>query len=369
LRVGRIFLLVAIILGVGFVYGLLPRLREKKTVAADTKEMAQLTVAVITPAPTKPGAPLVLSGELKPQNETMIHARVSGYVRRWNVDLGAQVKAGQLLAELDTPDTERALTQGRAQLAQAESAQALAEVTARRWKEMLGARTVSPQEADEKASDLELKKAEVESAKANVQRLEEISGFAHITAPFPGTVTARTVELGQLITAGEGRELFRLAQTDKLRVFVRVPQTYAGGTTVGQTAEIMLPERPGEKFAAKIVRTAGALEAATRTLLTELEVDNAKGDMLAGSYAQVRLPEILPRSGITVPANAIIFRAEGPQVAVVVDDRIALHSVELGRDFGPSIEVKSGVTATDRVVLNPSDALKEGATVRVVEAK
>jgi len=302
---------------------------------------------------------------LKPMAEASIHARVNGYVRRWLVDLGAHVEAGQLLAELDTPDTTRELSQAKAQLVQVEAARDLSMSTAKRWKEMLQAKTVSAQEAEEKASDFELKKATVEAARANVERLEEVTRFAKITAPFAGTITVRQAEVGQLITAGEGQELFRLAQTDKLRVFVRVPQNYARSTVPGQMAELMLAEQPGRAFEAKVIRTAGALDAATRTLLTELEVDNSKNEILAGSYAQVRLADAKPVANITLPANTLLFRGEGPSVVVVDNGKLALRQVKIGRDFGSSVEVESGVALTDQVVVNPSDSLVEGMEVRV----
>jgi RND family efflux transporter MFP subunit len=368
-RLGRLFFFAAILFAAALVFGLLPRLRERRVAIADSHELAQPTVAVVHPAPAKAGPPLVLSGELKPVTEASIHARVNGYVRRWLVDLGAKVEAGQLLAELDTPDTDRELSQARAQLVQAEAARDLAATTAKRWKEMLVAKTVSAQETDEKAGDLELKKATVEAARANVQRLEQVAGFARITAPFAGTITLRRIDVGELITAGDSQELYRLAQTHKLRVFVRVPQNYARTTTIGQTAEIFFPELPGKTFEARIVRTAGALDAASRTLLTELEVDNSKGEILAGSYAQVRLAEAKPEPALTIPPGAVIFRGEGPQVTVVDHDRIVLRRVTVGRDFGSAMEIRDGVTADDRIVTNPSDTLTEGTQVRAVESK
>lgn len=368
-RVGRLIFVIAILLAVAFVVGLLPRLRERRIVAEDTRGLSQPAVAVVSPTFAKAGTPLVLSGELRPLMEASIHARVNGYVRRWLVDLGAKVEAGQLLAELDTPDTDRELSQGRAQLLQAEAARDLAATTAKRWKEMLVAKTVSAQEVDERSGDYDLKKATVEAARANVQRLEQIAGFARITAPFAGTITVRHIDVGELITAGDSQELFRLVQSDRLRVFVRVPQNFARGTTVGQMAELSLPELPGRKFEAKVVRTAGALDAATRTLLTELEVDNSKGEILAGSYAQVRLAEALAAPALTLPANAIVFRSEGPQAAVVVDGKVSLRRVTLGRDFGTSVEVRDGVTEADKVVVNPSDSVTEGTVVEAVPAK
>ena len=368
-RLGRLLLVTVVILAVALVFGLIPRLRERHVVAEDTKELVQPSVVVVNPAPGKADAPLVLSGELKPVNEASIHARVNGYIRRWVVDLGAHVEAGQLLAELDTPETDRELSQTRAQLVQAQAARDLAATTAKRWKEMLQAKTVSAQEADEKASDYELKKATVEAAHANVERLQEISGFAHVTAPFAGTITVRRVEVGQLITAGESQELFRLAQTDKLRVFVRVPQNYARNTAAGQTAEITLPEQPGRKWEAKVIRTAGALDAATRTLLTELEVDNSKGEILAGSYANVRLADAKPVATITLPSNTVVFRGEGPQVVLVENNKLVTRNIKLGRDFGTFFEIESGVDFPDQVVINPPDALRDGMEVRATKSK
>lgn len=364
-RLGRLLIATLILLAVALVFGLVPRLRERHVVAQDSRELAQPSVVVVHPAEGKAGAPIVLSGELKPVAEASIHARVDGYVRRWLVDLGAHVEAGQLLAELDTPDTDRALSQAKAQLVQAEAARDLAFSTTKRWKEMLLAKTVSAQEAEEKSSDFELKKATVEAASANVERLTEVSRFARITAPFAGTITIRTAEVGQLITAGEAQELFRLAQTDKLRVFVRVPQNYARGTTPGQMGELSLPEMPGRTFEGKVIRTAGALDAATRTLLTELEVDNSKNEILAGSYAQVRLADAKPIASTTLPSNTLLFRGEGPSVVIVENGRLALRQIKIGRDFGSSVEVESGVTHADQVVVNPSDSLVEGMEVRV----
>jgi membrane fusion protein, multidrug efflux system len=366
---GILLFVALLLLGGSFVFGLIPRMKERKQVVEDTKELSQPNVAVVHPAPAKAGAPLVLSGELRPATEASINARVNGYVRKWLVDLGAKVEAGQLLAELDTPDTDRELSQAKAQLLQAEAARDLAGATAKRWKEMLGAKTVSAQEADEKTSDFELKKAAVEAARAYVQRIEQVAGFGRITAPFAGTITRRGIDVGELINAGAAQELFHLAHTDHLRVFVRVPQNYARSVEVGQIGELTIPELPGRKYDAKIVRTAGALDPATRTLLTELEVDNRKGEILTGSYGQVRLPEAKTPPTLTVPANTLMFRNEGPQVAVVTNDRVSFKTVSLGRDYGSAMEVKSGVEATDQIVVNPNDALSEGAAVRTVPAK
>jgi RND family efflux transporter MFP subunit len=234
---------------------------------------------------------------------------------------------------------------------------------------MMAARTVSAQETQEKTSDYDLKKAATESAVANVERLQQMVSFATITAPFAGTVTARNLDVGQLVNAGSGLELFRVARTDKLRLFVRAPQSYSRSVSEGQGAELTVPEIQGRVFTAKIVRTAGAMDAASRTLLTELEVDNAKGDLLAGSYAEVRLTESHPVAALTVPSNCLLFRAEGPQLGVVdANNRVELRGVTLGRDFGQLLEILQGITTSDRVIVNPPDALVNGIQVRLADA-
>ncbi|MEO6742718.1 MAG: efflux RND transporter periplasmic adaptor subunit [Chthoniobacteraceae bacterium] len=359
----------AIILAVGaFALGYFPRSRERAVVKRETSELALLTVDATSPAPAKAADPLIFSGEVKALSEAAIYARANGYVRRWLVDIGAHVEKDQLLAELDTPEVERDLAQGRAELAQADAARALAETTAKRWTEMLAAKTISRQETDEKVADLALKKATVEAGRAKVQRLEEMLGFNKITAPFAGTVTMRTLDVGQLVNAGAGRELFRIAQADKLRVFVRVPQNYARAMKTGQIADLTLTEIAGRTFEAKVVRTAGTLDAASRTLLTELEVDNAKGELFAGSYAQVRFRDVQPAAVLTIPANALLFRVEGAMVGVIGEgNRVTMKKVGLGRDFGSYVEVLDGLTAADRVIVNPPDALVEGAEVRAVK--
>ncbi len=352
-----------------FALGYFPRAREREAVKRETNELALMSVDVTSPGPAPAGAPLVLSGEVRPLAEAAIYARANGYVRRWLVDIGTRVEKDQILAELDTPEVERDLAQARAEVAQAEAARALAETTARRWTEMLAAKTVSPQEADEKRADLTLKKAVVDAAEAKVRRLEQMLDFAKITAPFAGTVTVRTLDVGQLVTAGAGRELFRIVQADKLRVFVRVPQNYARAVAPGQTAALSFSELPGRTFEGKVVRTSGTLDSSSRTLLTELEVDNAKGELLAGSFAQVRLSEAKPDAVLTVPANALLFRIDGTMVGLVgADHRVALRKVSLGRDFGSSVEVLSGLTERDRVIVNPPDSLVEGAEVRAVSS-
>jgi RND family efflux transporter MFP subunit len=336
---------------------------------AETRALALQTVSVVSPTPGKNAAGLTLPAEAKALVEAPIYARTSGYLKRYLVDIGAQVKAGDLLAEIDTPELNQELAQSRAQLGQADAALVLARTTATRWVELLKSSSVSEQEAAEKQADLELKAATVEAARASVRRLEDLQAFERVTAPFAGTITARGTDVGQLVAASNGKELFRLAQTGTLRVYVRVPQAAAQGVVPGQMAELTIPELPGRVFPAKVVRTSGAMSADSRTLLAELEVDNSRGEILSGTYVQVRLAEGKQDPALTLPANTLLFRAEGPQVGVVAPDgKVELRSVTLGRDFGPTIEIMGGVAPTDRVILNPADSLVGGTTVRVAEA-
>lgn len=367
-KLGKLMVGLVILAAVGLIAGALPRLHQKKVTLEDSRALSLPTVRVTAPAPSKSADPISLSGELRPVVDAPIYARVSGYVRKWHADLGAHVKEGQLLAELDTPETDQELAQALAQVKEAEAAETLARATAKRWVQMLANRTVSPQEAEEKSGDYSVKSANLAAAKANVERLEKLTGFAKLTAPFAGTITARRLDVGQLVAAGNGMELFRVAETDRLRVFVRVPQSFSRAVAEGQKAEITLPELPGRKFEAVVVRNAGAMDAASRTLLTELEIDNQKGELLAGSYVQVRLAETLPDAALTVSSNALFFRSEGPQIAIVNENnQVELRKVVLGRDFGAVLEILEGIQPKDRVVVNPPDSLVDGVEVRIAE--
>jgi RND family efflux transporter MFP subunit len=367
-KLGRIALAVVFFIIVAVIAGVVPRWRQRTALRAETRDLALPTVIVVTPVPAKSSPGLALPAEVKAFVEAPIYARASGYLKRWFVDIGTNVSAGQLLAEIDTPELNQELARARAQLSQGDAALGLARITAARWAELVKTESVSEQEAAEKESDLALKVASVEAARAEVHRLEELQSFARVTAPFAGTISARQTDIGQLISAGSGRELFRLAQTGTLRVYVRVPQTSSRGVTLGQKAEVTVPELPGRVFPAKVVRTSGVMDAQSRTLLVELELDNSKGEILAGSYAQVRFPEAKLDAALTLPSNTLLFRAEGTQVGVVLaDGKVELRSVKLGRDFGATLEVLDGVQATDRVVLNPSDSLVSGTIVRVAE--
>jgi RND family efflux transporter MFP subunit len=365
-KLSRFAVIAAVVVLAAFIIGMVPRWRQRAAVAAETGELAVPTVTVVSPVPGKGAGALLLPAEVKPWVEASIYARASGYLKSWLVDLGARVEAGQLLAEIATPELDQELDRARHDLAQVEATLALSKATADRYTELVKTASVSEQETAEKLADFTLKTAMGESARSNVRRLEQLQSFARVTAPFPGTITARQTDVGDLIAAGGAKELFRLAQTDKLRVSVRVPQTRALAIAPGQSAELLIPELPNRVFTAVVARTAGAISTDSRTLLVELEVDNVRGEILAGSFAQVKLAENKGAAPLTLPGNAFLFRAEGPQVGVVLPDgKVELRNVKLGRDFGQTVELVAGVTAADRVILNPSDSLVSGTLVRV----
>ncbi|MEZ0387741.1 MAG: efflux RND transporter periplasmic adaptor subunit [Verrucomicrobium sp.] len=359
------FLGALVLIACGVYFGMVPRLAQRAHVAEQTKELAVPTFDTVNPGPGKVPDSLILSAELKPVIETPVYARASGYVRKWFVDLGAKVNEGDLLAELETPELDRELAEAKATLAQSDAARNLAATTAKRWAQLAENRLVSVQEVDEKHADMVLKTAAMDAEKAKVQRLEQLVSFAKITAPFCGTITARQVDVGQLVSAGSSHELFRLARTDRLRAYIRVPQSQSRGVSIGQVAEISLPEAVGRTFEAKVIRTAGAIDAASRTLLTELDIDNSKDEIMSGSYAKVRLAHKQETVALTLPANTLLFRAEGVQAGVIAsDNKVEMRTLKLGRDFGPNVEVIGGVTAADRVILNPPDSLVSGAMAR-----
>lgn len=358
--------LLALVLGVAFAMGWLPRARQARAVVAETRELAVSTVSVVSPAPSKAGGMLLLPAEIRPFTDASILARASGYVKRWHAELGSTVEAGALLAELETPELNEELSTARAQLKQMQAAAALSETTAARWREMRREALVSQQETDEKLADARLKAAQVESAEANVHRLEELQKFARITSPFAGVVTARRVDVGQLVAAGSNVELYRIAQVDRLRVFVRVPQATASAMVSGLAAEVLLDGKGSRPLAAKVVRTSGSMDSTSRTLLTELELPNPGHEVLPGGFAQVRFTGVSRDVPLAIPANTLLFRTDGAMVALVKqDNRVELRKITLGRDLGMTVEVTGGVTVADRLVLNPADSITDGVEVRI----
>jgi RND family efflux transporter MFP subunit len=328
------------------------------------------TVSVVSPVPEKQGEGMVLPAEIRPWQEASIFARANGYLKDWVADIGAHVQAGQLLAEIETPDLDQQLEQAKAQLVLSQANLQLAQVTDERWKVLLKTASVSEQAAAEKAAARETAAASVEADRANMRRLQELVSFQRVVAPFAGTITSRSTDIGDLIIAGSGgRELFHIAQTDKLRVYVRVPEPYALGIAPGQTATLTTPATPGKSFDAKVTTTSEAISTASRTLLTELEVDNSKNQVLPYSYGELRLHENNSASHLILPSNSLLFRAQGLQVAVVGSDgTVEMRPVQVGRDFGQSVEITHGVTTADQVIANPTDSLVSGIKVRVLSA-
>jgi RND family efflux transporter MFP subunit len=335
-----------------------------------TEAQSVVSVAVTAPQPLTSSSDVVLPGNVQANYEAPIYARTSGYLKRWLVDIGARVKAGQLLAEIESPEVDQQLRQAQADLATAQANEKLAQVTAERWRNLRATDSVSKQEADEKISAADASRAQVQAAGANVQRLRELTGFQRIIAPFDGVITARRTDIGQLINAGSGTgpELFRIADVRKLRLYVSVPQSYAAQMQPGISAQLVFPDRPGKSYTATLDSTSGAIDSTTRTLLAQLMVDNQSGELLPGAYTEVHfnLPSAA-RNSFKVPANVLLFRADGLHVATVgPDGRVVLKTVSIGRDYGSDIEVVDGLVPEDKVILSPPDSLTAGVPVRVV---
>jgi RND family efflux transporter MFP subunit len=338
-----------------------------------TEAQAIVTVATTKPQPLTDVTELILPGNLQANYEAPIYARTSGYLKRWLVDIGTPVKAGQLLGEIESPEVDSQLRQAEADLATAQANQKIASVTADRWRNLRASDSVSKQEADEKISLAASNDAQVQAARANVQRLHELSGFERIVAPFDGIVTARNTDIGQLIVAGSntGPELFRVADMRRLRLYVRVPQTYAAAMKPGITADLVFPDRPGKVYTAKLDSTSSAIDQASRTLLAQLSVDNQSNELLPGAYSEVhfKLPVGASSAAYKLPANVLLFRGDGLHVATVGDhDHVVMKAVTIGRDYGSDIEVVQGLSESDRVILSPPDSLTEGASVHVAAA-
>jgi len=359
---------VAVVLSGAVLAGLLLRWRQRTALAAEQGDQAVPSVIVVMAEPSRGGAGVLIAADIKPWIEAAIHARASGFLKRWMVDMGAKVEAGQLLAEIETPELDQELERARHEVAQTEAALELSQITAERYADLVKTASVSEQENAEKQADLKLKSANMAAARSSVRRLENLQAFGRVTAPFAGTITARKTDVGELVAASGGKELFRLAQRDKLRVQVRVPQSEAVGIAPGMAAELLIPEQPGRVFTGQVARTSGEISSDSRTLLTELEVDNANGEILAGSFAQVRFMGGKQGGRLALPANTLLFRAEGPQVGVVQPDgKVEMRTVKVGRDFGQIVEILGGVNPTNQVIVNPPDSLASGTTVRVAE--
>jgi multidrug efflux system membrane fusion protein len=352
---------------------LVGRESHERALAKETERSTIPTVAVVHPQAEQPEEELVLPGSLLAFEESPIYARTSGYLVRWYKDIGSRVNAGELLATIDTPEIDQELNQTRAARQQIVAQMELAKISAERWENLRKSDSVSAQEADQQTSGYKQAQANLAAADANVRRLEQLENFKRVYAPFSGVLTKRNVDPGALITAGSGtagRELFDIARIDPLRVFTSVPQAYAPFIKTGGQATVTLQEFAGQKFSAKIARTAEAIDPNTRTLLTEVDVPNKDGRLLPGSFGEVHFAVGSNVNKVTVPVNAMLFRAEGPRLAVVdANNKIELRPINIGRDYGTSLEILGGVSTEDRIVINPPDSLEQGQQVNVAAAE
>lgn len=367
-RYALILLAIAVALAA---WGEFSRILARSELGRESAEAAVVTVVTVKPSRSDLGEELVLPGTVEAYKEAPIYARTSGYLKAWYTDIGTAVKQGQLLAEIDSPEIDQQLSQAEAELSTARANQALAESTNSRWKGLLATESVSKQDADEKAGDAAAKKAAADSAAANVARLRDLASFKRVVAPFDGVVTVRNTDVGALISAGQttGAELFHIADTRKLRIYVRVPEAYAAATKPGVAAELHFGEQAGKVYSAQTVRTANALDPIVRTLQVELQLDNAQREIFPGAYTEAHFKLAADAQTWRLPANTVLFRSAGLQVATVDGDKhIKLKNIVQGRDFGNSIEVLSGLDAADLVVLNPPDSIVDGALVRMTPA-
>jgi RND family efflux transporter MFP subunit len=352
--------------------GILPRIQARNTLVTETHEMAIPTVTVVHPQSSAPATEIVLPANVQAFIDAPIYARTNGYLKKWYADLGARVKAGQLLAEIETPEVDQQLRQARADLATSEANLHLAEITATRYADLLKKDSVSKQEADNAEGNFAAQKATVQAAEANVKRLEQLQSFEKIYAPFTGVITARNTDIGALIDSGSSggtrTELFHIAQPDKLRVYVNVPEAYSQAAKPGLVADLTLSEFPGRRFSGTLVRTANAIDQTTRTLLVEIAVNNPTGTLLSGAYAQVHLKLPGGTSSFTLPVNSLLFRSEGLRVAAIgADQHVELKPINIGHDYGTEVEVVSGLTGNESIIANPPDSIESGEEVRVVQ--
>ena len=360
-------LIVLVLLAIGAARTVFVRIANARALEASSTELAKQYVKTALPQTAAAGQTLALPGTLQGFVQSPISARASGYLKRWTKDIGSQVQKGDLLAEIETPEIDQQLSQAIAARQQAASSLELAKSTVARWENLRKKDVVSQQDLDERRSGLAQATANVAAADANVQRLRQTEGFKRVVAPFAGVITRRNVDVGDLIDAGGSRPLFLLAQADPLRVYINVPQAYAQLVKAGQPVVVTQAELRGQSFKGEVARTSGAIDTATRMMQVEVALPNREGLLLPGAYVQVSLPLAASRA-LSVPANALLFRAEGTRVATVdAEGRVRLRTINVGRNYGETVEVLDGITANDRLILNPSDSLAEGDVVAVAK--
>jgi RND family efflux transporter MFP subunit len=367
---------VILLLGVGIFSGIRERAHAQTDLGVRTEQAAVPTVNVVHPTSAAVSQEVVLPGNTQAFNDTPIYARTNGYLKRWFVDIGAHVKQGQLLAEIDTPEIDQQLEQARADLKNAQANEQLAQITATRWQNLLKTNSVSRQETDQAVSELNARQASVDSSSANVHRLERVQSFEKVFAPFSGVITARNTDIGALINAGASgvpQELFHMAAVNRLRVYVAVPEVDSRAAQAGAKATLTLDEFPGEIFKGTIVRDSDSIDSASRTLNVEVDVDNVQERIKTGAYVLVHLE--LPKAAhasaqsLTIPSNTLLFRSEGLRVGLVRNGRAELVPITIGRDFGATVEVVAGLQSNDQVIVNPSDSLTSGNRVQLDSAQ
>ena len=354
-----------------FAYGIVTRVRAAATVRTETAQMALPSVAVVSPQRSAPSQEIVLPGNVQPFISAPIYSRTNGYLKRWYADIGAHVKKGQLLAEIETPEVDQQLEQSRSNLATAQANLKLAEITKERYTGLLASHAVAQQDADNAIGTYNANKAIVEANQANVRQLQTLQSFEKIYAPFDGIITARNTDYGALINSGNSgnvkADLFHISQPGRLRVYVNVPEQYSQSATPGLTADLTLAEFPGRKFQGKLIRTSNSINFETRTLVAEIDVDNPTGELLSGAYTEVHLKVSAQTSSYLVPVSTLIFRSQGLQLAVVKDGIVSLTAVTPGHDFGDQIEVVAGLTGGESVIVSPPDSIVSGQKVQVVQ--
>jgi RND family efflux transporter MFP subunit len=357
-----------LVLGTVVIHGIRSRISAAATIRDRTLEQAVIPVSVIHPKRADLKEEITLPGNIQAFIDAPIYARTNGYLKKWYSDIGTHVKAGDLLAEIEAPEVDQQLSQAQAQLATSQANMNLAEITMKRDLGMMKG-AIPQQDIDNAVGAYQADKATVDSQTANVKYLQQLVAFQKVTAPFDGLITARNTDVGQLVNSGNGgtaQELFRISSTSQLRIYINVPQMYGDAAVPGVNTDLTLPETPSRHYTGKIARNTGAIDPTTRTLLTEVDIDNSSGQLKPGSYAEVHLKLPAATATFVVPVTALIFRAAGLQVAVVRDgDKADLVHVTEGRDFGTEVEITSGITANDSVIINTPDSLTSGATVRV----
>ena len=369
LVVPAVFVLAAAgLLGFGIHSGIEQRVTAGKELAQLTNEAATPAVSVTHPMPAAPMQEIVLPGNTAAFTDSPIYARTDGYLTHWYYDIGSRVKKGDLLAEIETPEVDHQLHQAQSQLETAQANYDLAKITSDRWQFLLKSNSVSKQETDQAVSNQAAQKAVVDSNSANVRRLEQLQSFEKVYAPFDGVITARSTDIGALISAGssaQSKELFHMAAISTLRVFVPVPEVYSNAARPGAAATLTLDQYPGRMFRGTLVRDSSAIDPASRTLLVEVDVLNPDGLLLPGAYVLVHLNLPATIRSVTIPANTLLFRREGLRVGVVRDGRANLVPVTIGRDYGANVEIVSGLRPADSIILDPSDSLENGSAVHV----